>query len=202
MKTLLSIAALLFFWGFVSCTSDAGLSEQISETEEVMFEYGAEYVSVAASMEGEIPTVSISEMRSVLQTLRANAGNVKECSLNSADGDNLLKVRLSENYRVASRADADGSFTLGINLKFGYEGGAVFYRGAEYEYSSSLFVWANGSTSLAPVRNTDGCTYSFDSDSYLYFKLKEEGGTIVRVPGRFHGNCSFLSGKGTYSFSL
>lgn len=52
------------------------------------------------------------------------------------------------------------------------------------------------------MKGGDGNTYGFESESYLYFKVKDEGNVLVKVPVVFKGNYNFLTEEGTYSFQL
>ena len=55
---------------------------------------------------------------------------------------------------------------------------------------------------MTPVKGGDGCTYGFESETYLYFKVSDEAGTVVKVPVVFKGYYNFHAEKGMYSFQL
>lgn len=198
MKTIYSFIVAVLVFGFASCTSaDNDATESTSLFESVMNTYGAEYASYSAS--NKIPSVLTEEMRNVLETLRLNSNSQQNCIRVSEDS--FEKVVMTGNYKSVTRSEAEG-FALNVELKFSFDKDQVYYWGTDYSYSSDLFDWSAQGLSLTPMKNSDGYTYEFESETYLYFKISDEANTVVKVPVIFKGNYNFRTEKGTYSFQL
>lgn len=202
MKTFYSFIAVVLVFGFTSCTSaDNDVTEQASLLESVMSAYGAEYASYNASESNKTPPVLTEEMRGVLEALRLNSNSRQDCIRVSEDS--FEKVMMTGSYKAVNRNGAlNDGFALNVELKFSFDKKQVYYWGTDYSYSSDLFDWSAQGLSLTPMKNADGYTYEFESETYLYFKVSDEADTLVKVPVIFKGNYNFRTEKGTYSFQL
>ena len=110
---------------------------------------------------------------------------------------------MGSQFTATTRAgSALENFLLRVELKFNYENNQVFYYGTDYMYDSRLFDWRANGLSLSPVKNASGLTYEFESESFIYFKVKDEGDCIVKVAIIFKGVFDFKSETGIYSFQL
>lgn len=202
MKTFYSfVIVAVLACGFVSCTSAGDeVTEQTTLFESVMSDYGVEYASYKSSELGKIPSVPTEDMRSVLEALRVNGGAKQDCIRISEES--FEKVVMTGNYKAATRSGASGGFALNVELKFSFDKGQIYYWGTDYSHSSNLFDWSAQGLSLNPVKDGDGYTYEFESETYLYFKVSDEADTVVKVPVVFKGSYNFHTEKGTYSFQL
>ena len=187
MKTIYSFIVIALVFGFTSCTSaDNDIVEQTSLFESVRSAYGVENVTYSITGADNIPSVSTEDMRNVLEALRQNSNT----------------QHMSGNYQASTRSSVNEGFALSVELKFSFDNNKVYYWGTDYSFSSNLFDWRAQGLSLSPVKGGDGNTYGFESESYLYFKVKDEGNVLVKVPVVFKGNYNFLTEEGTYSFQL
>lgn len=202
MKTFYFFIATALACCFMSCSSadDGDATEPTSLFETVMSTYGAEYVSYSASKIGEIPSVSTGDMCSVLEALRVNCNVLQDCFRTLEDS--FEKVVMTGSYMAATRSGVDEAFALGVELKFSFDKGQVYYWGKDYTYHSNLFSWFAQGLSLSPMKNSDGYAYEFESETYLYFKVSDEANAVVKVPVIFKGSYNFHTEKGTYSFQL
>ncbi|ADV43899.1 DUF5033 domain-containing protein [Bacteroides helcogenes] len=207
MKTFYSLVysfmLLLMMNGLTACSasSDEAMAEQTQTSgfATVMSTYGAEYATLNVSDLKNVPSVLTEDMRGVLEALKQNSTASYDCA--RVSDKSFEKVVMTGNYKSATRGGSDG-FALNVELKFSFEKGQVYYWGTDYSYSSTLFDWSAQGLSLSPVNGGDGYTYQFESETYLYFKVSDQAGTVVKVPIIFKGNYNFSTEKGTYSFQL
>lgn len=202
MKTFYSFIVAVLAFGFASCSSaEDDVTEQTSLFESVMSTYGVEYASYNTSNTDKIPSVLTEDMRSVLEALRTNSNTQQNCTRVSEDS--FEKVVMTGSYKAVTRnGTSNDGFALNVELKFSFDKNQVYYWGTDYSYSSDLFDWFAQGLSLTPMKDSDGYTYEFESETYLYFKVSDEANTVVKVPVIFKGNYNFHTEKGTYSFQL
>ncbi|WP_455585282.1 DUF5033 domain-containing protein [Bacteroides sp.] len=201
MKTIYSLIVIALVFGFTSCTTaDNDVTEPTSLFESVKSTYGVEDASYSVAGANDVPSVSTEDMRGVLEALRQNSNTQKNCIRTSEDG--FEKVIMTGSYQASTRSGDNEDFALKVELKFTFEKTSVYYWGTDYSFSSNLFDWRAQGSSLAPVKGADGHTYGFESESYLYFKIKDEGNALVKVPVIFKGDYNFSTQEGTYSFQL
>lgn len=201
MKTFYSFIVAVLVCGLVSCTpTDDEVVGKTSLFESVMSAYGVEYASYNVSDVDKILSVLTEDMRSVLEALRLNSNMQQDCIRISEHS--FEKVVMTGNYKAITRNGAANGFALNVELKFSFDKGQIYYWGTDYSYSSDLFGWSAHGLSLTPVKGGDGCTYGFESETYLYFKVSDEAGTVVKVPVVFKGYYNFHAEKGMYSFQL
>lgn len=202
MKTIYSFIVIALAFGLTSCANtENDVVETTSLFESVMKTYGAEYASYNLVGTNNIPSVLTEEVRSVLESLRQNSNALHDCTRISEK--DIEKVVMTGSYKAVTRnGEATEGFALNVELKFSFDKGQVYYWGTDYSYSSDLFDWRAQGLSLTPMKNSDGYTYEFESESYLYFKVSDEANAVVKVPVIFKGNYNFHTEKGTYSFQL
>lgn len=202
MKTIYSFIVIALAFGLTSCANtENDVVETTSLFESVMNTYGAEYASYNLAGTNNIPSVLTEEVCSVLESLRQNSNALHDC-IRISEKD-LEKVVMTGSYKAVTRnGAATEGFALNVELKFSFDKGQVYYWGTDYSYSSDLFDWRAQGLSLTPMKNSDGYTYEFESESYLYFKVSDEANALVKVPVIFKGNYNFHTEKGTYSFRL
>lgn len=201
MKTIYSFIVIALVLGFTSCTTaDNDAVEETSLFESVKSTYGVENASYSIEGVDEIPSVSTEDMRGVLEALRQNSNTQQNCIRISEKG--YEKVIMTGNYRAATRSNGNEGFALNVGLKFSLDGSKVYYWGTEYTFSSDLFDWRAQGGSLSSVKGGDGSTFGFESESYLYFRVADEGNLLVKVPVVFKGQYNFQTEQGTYSFQL
>lgn len=211
--------AIYFFFSFVlmlnitACTnsdSDASMLDGSSLFDSVKSTYGVEAVALPVEGVSGIPSVSVNEMQCVLEALRKYANVNTNCSVEESTekyfgtkDEQARKVTMGNTYRATtSTGSLLEEFVLKVQLKFSTEGGQVYYFGTDYTYDSNLFNWRANGLSLTPAKNAEKYTYEFESESFLYFKVKDQGNCVVKVPVVFKGNYNLKSEKGTYSFQL
>lgn len=209
MKAIYSLIAVIVVLSFTACTnSENEMMEESSSFELIKSTYGIELASTATAEIDAIPLVSMEDMRSVLEVLRHNTSVSKNCVVESdTRSENInvenKKVIMLGQYSASTRSGVIlENFALSVELNFSVDNKQVYYLGTDYTYSSKLFNWRANGLSLSSSKKADGATYDFESQSYLYFKVKDQGNSLVRVPVAFKGSYSFKSEKGTYNFQL
>lgn len=204
MKAIFTLVALAIALTFTACTASDDAMDNTLDFNSVKAMYGLEETSMETAEERNVPSVTLEEMEGVLETLYSGSNLQKDCIMTSSEdkGESAFKVSMVSNYKTTTRtALSEKDFSLKVELRFSLEGGKVYYWGTDYSYSSDLFRWHADGLSLASVKGANH-TYEFSSDTYLYFRVLDEGGCYVRVPLVFSGKYNFDSYKGTYSFQL
>lgn len=205
MKAVSIFIALLAAFSLAACTTSDDVMDNVSGFSAIKALYGLEETSAEAVGENTVPTVSLEEMKGVLETLYSANAHQKECAMaplsrNGEEAD--FTVSMTGDYKTATRATSSGkAFSLKVELHFSLENDKIYYWGTDYSFSSVLFKWHAAGLSLASVKGTN-CTYEFNSDTYLYFKISDEGDCLVRVPLLFSGRYDFETGKGLYNFRI
>lgn len=212
MKAVYFFITLLSMLAITSCASSENELFSESTTLELMKNsYGLEPVSYAISDAKKVPSVSLADIQSVLEALRLNSNKQTKCTVESVNdayfGDKNevnRKVVMGSQYTATTRTGVLlENFLLRVELKFNIDNKlSVYYYGTDYLFDSNLFDWRANGLSLAPAKNADEYTYEFESESFLYFKVKEEGDALLRVGIVFKGNYNFKTEKGFYSFQL
>ncbi|MFK2173629.1 DUF5033 domain-containing protein [Bacteroides fragilis] len=210
MRAIYFLIAAAVLLGVTACTNSDSVLEESSAFESVKDTYGIETVYSGLEGESDIPLVSLDDMRGVLEALRQGANQQKECVIEDLPGSDFggsdaitRKVMMKEMCKVMTRnGAAQEDYILCVELKFSLDDGNIYYFGTDYSYTSDLFDWRAKGLSLSPVKNSDGYEYAFDTQSYLYFKIADQGNQLVKVPVVFNGSYNFKQGKGTYDFLL
>lgn len=211
MKAIYYFITLVWMLSFTSCAnSDDFNSNETSLFESVKNLYGLETTTGAVGGTEKVPSVTLSEMQTVLEALRNGSNTTRSCVVeNSSNGyfggtnESAQKVVMAGEYQPTKSSSAQvNNFLLRVELNFTIDNGQVYYLGTDYIYSSESFVWRANGLSLAPAKNASGFTYEFNSESFLYFKVSDESNCMVKVPLVFKGNYDFNSKKGVYSFQL
>lgn len=210
--TTLSIGVFLLF-GFVSCTSsDNVVVDPLSESFEIIkTRYGAEEVIGIVTKECTAKSISTADMLVVLKALQKSSLQKKKCTVESSDcgyfgggkSESGKKIIMCEQYNPETNyGNILSDFILRVELSFNIENNQVYYLGTDYLYDSDLFEWRANGLSLFPAKYSNGCTYEFESESFLFFKLNDRGNSLVKVPVIFKGKYDFDSNEGTYNFEL
>lgn len=204
MKAIFTLVTLVIAMTFTACTTSDDVMDNTLDFSSVKAMYGLEETSMEAAEGHGVPSVTLDEIEGVLETLYSGSDVKRDCFAVSSEkeGGSAFTVSMAGNYKANTRTAISGKdFSLKVELHFSTEDGAVYYWGTDYSYSSDLFQWRANGLSLASARGTN-YTYEFTSDTYLYFKILDEGGRLVRVPLVFSGDYNFKSDKGSYSFRL
>ena len=211
MKSFYLFIQVVAILCFTACTSiDNDPSQETSLYETVKTVYGLEEVTYGISGTEQIPYVSLEEMQAVLEALCTNSNKSNSCLIESTNdasfgGKNEInrKVIMGSEYSAKTRSGNHlENFLLRVELKFNIDNNQIYYYGTDYLYNSGLFDWRANGLSLYPVKNKDQYTYEFESESFLYFKIKDEANRLVKVSILFKGEYNFKTEKGIYSFQL
>ncbi len=211
MKSICLVIAIMSVLCFTACTSvDNDPIEGTPLYESVKNTYGIEEVSYGMPNADQIPSVTLDQMQAILEALRADSNKKNNCLVELAGDANFggvdevnKKVVMGCEYAAKTRTGSLlENFLLRVELKFNIDNGQVFYYGTDYLFNSRLFDWRANGLSLSPAKNKDGYTYEFESESFLYFKVKDKADCLVKVGIIFKGEYNFKTEAGTYSFQL
>ena len=206
MKAINLFFAFLFTLTFVAC-SDAeseSFEDNASSFESMKSLYGIE----SAAYDGQlvdVPSVTTEEMGSVLEALRKNSASGQECKVEDIEGyygaqSDKKTVMMTAEYQARTRSGIFvENFALCVSLNFNVDKGAVYYIGTTYACATDLFYWKGYGASLTTTAEGGSV---FSSTSYLYFRVNDQEGCLVKVPVVFKGSYDFSANKGIYSFTL
>ena len=191
---------------FVACSNegDDSFKDNTSNFESMKLLYGIESAAYDSKV-GEIPSVTAEEMASVLEALRQNANTVCNCKSETTEdfyGDATDKktVKMLAEYQARTRSGAFiEQFALCVSLNFNIDKDSVYYIGTTYSFSTNLFSWQGYGASLSTTADGESI---FNSTTYLYFRVSDQGDCVVKVPVNFKGSYNFSFGQGAYSFTL
>ena len=204
MKSIKFFFACVLALTFVACSNaeSDSFEDNTSNFESMKSLYGIESAAYDQKAE-EIPFVTAEEMASVLEALRQNGNTVRNCESETTEGfygDAKKAVKMLAEYQARTRSGAFvEQFALCVSLNFNIDKGAVYYIGTTYSSSTDLFSWQGYGASLSTT--ADGNSI-FNSTTYLYFRVSDQGNCVVKVPVDFKGSYNFAAGQGTYSFTL
>lgn len=162
--------------------------------------YGAETTTTVAA--DSVPGITSEKAAGILDALKANNNIAKS---NAIENDNSIskdtrKVIMNEDYSATSRSGSE-NFTLSVVLNFTMENSTLYYWGTDYKYTGNSFKWYSSNMSLTSVKGSKD-SFEFTSSGYLYFKISDQGNTVLRVPVSFKGTHNFNTNEGTFSFQL
>ena len=204
MKSIKFFFACVLALTFVACSNaeSDSFEDNTSNFESMKSLYGIESAAYDQKAE-EIPSVTAEEMASVLEALRQNGNTVRNCESETTEGfygTDKKAVKMLAEYQARTRSGAFvEQFALCVSLNFNIDKGAVYYIGTTYSSSTDLFSWQGYGASLSTT--ADGNSI-FNSTTYLYFRVSDQGNCVVKVPVNFKGSYNFAAGQGTYSFTL
>ena len=189
MKSIKFFFACVLALTFVACSNaeSDSFEDNTSNFESMKSLYGIESAAYDPKAE-EIPSVTAEEMASVLEALRQNGNTVRNCESETTEGfygdaTDKKAVKMLAEYQARTRSGAFvEQFALCVSLNFNIDKGAV-------GYGASLSTTADGNS-------------IFNSTTYLYFRVSDQGNCVVKVPVNFKGSYNFAAGQGTYSFTL
>lgn len=193
MKKLHFLPFILLVILFASCTaeSDSPLEEVVMPSV-LESRYAATEVSETEDL-SSLAAISLAETENILDILH-NHTNAKEELTIEQQGDARMRVIIKQT--IGNKY----AFTIQLNLS-SYEDGTLFYNGYENSCSSDLMKWDMSGFALASS-NTEKYTYNFTSNSYLYFKVVDNGIRYMRVPVKVQGNYHTDNNKASYTYTL
>lgn len=205
MKAIKFFFACVVAFTFVACSNDESDSFEANSSNfpSIKSLYGIE--SAAYDNAPEVPSVTSEEMVSVLEALRQNGSTVQNCQSDNiysyySDGSDRKTVKMTAEYQARTRGGAFiENFELCVSLNFNIDKGAVYYIGTTYSSTTDLFGWQGYGASLTATPQEGSI---FNSTTYLYFRVSDQGDCLVKVPVNFKGNYNFATNQGTYSFTL
>lgn len=209
MKTFYYFVVLMGLLSFTACENSNDMSDTDSSFELIKKKYGIEVLYDTEHI-SKIPAVSTEEMKGVLEAILINSNVYHECLKGSIVSNffngmnaNAKSLKMPAQYQVSTRTGSVANdFILCVQLNFEVEKDNVYYYGTDYTYSSTLFYWHINGLSLSMSKDFGGHSYTFTSQSYLYFKVHDQSDCLVRVPVAFRGMYDFQLEKGNYCFQL
>ncbi|MEG0037917.1 DUF5033 domain-containing protein [Bacteroides sp.] len=209
MKTFYYFVVLIGLLSFTACENSDDISDTDSSFELIKKKYGIEVLYDTEHI-SKIPAVSTEEMKGVLEAVRINSNVYHECLKGSIVSNflngmnaNTKSLKMPVQYQTSTRTGSTANnFILCVQLNYEVENDNVYYYGTDYTYSSTLFYWHINGFSLSLTKDSGDHSYTFTSQSYLYFKVHDQENCLVRVPVVFQGQYEFKLEKGSYRFQL
>ena len=143
----------------------------------------------------ELPAISLSEADHILSVLRKHTDAQEELDIQTATKGEQTWLRIVMKQTI----DHKYAFTIQLNMNC-YNDGSLYYGGYQAECSSSLIKWYLKGFSLA----TDNATknYKFESQSYIYMKVIDNGIKYMQIPVTINGNYNPRNHDAAFSYNL
>lgn len=202
MKAMYLLIAMLMMMSLASCTSNENdPAEDNASVYTLINTYGARSVSNTESSFSnlnldELPAISVSEANSILTGIRKHEASRKEGNVHEAnsEGKSYLKVAMSE--------CVSGKYTFHIQLNMlKNDSGTLFYSGYQADCQSDMFKWYLKGFSFSCDTNQIG-NYKFEAQSYLYFKVIDNGVQYMQVPISVKGTYNPQTQKADFTYNL
>lgn len=205
MKIRNLVCTMLAVLGMVSCTAESDTQMTREEEKSVTLEttFNARSVNYAEGNKispslSELPPVTIEEAKSILNTLRAEKKPTITQNVETRVGEpgqNFLTVS------AECTINSTNKLTLQLILINYEDDGSLYYKDYKATASSSFYKWHMNGFGLSTA-GTSGL-YKFDSTSYLYFKIAEEGEiTYLQVPIKVSGNYNPVNHHLEFNYSI
>lgn len=201
MKAMHLIIAMLVMMSLASCSADGNDPVENSVSTYLLEKtYGARSVTYEENNSdklklSELPAISLSEADHILSVLRKHTDAQEELDIQTATKGEQTWLRIVMKQTI----DHKYAFTIQLNMNC-YNDGSLYYGGYQAEYSSSLIKWYLKGFSLA----TDNATknYKFESQSYIYMKVIDNGIKYMQIPVTINGNYNPRNHDAAFSYNL
>lgn len=201
MKAIYLMIAMLVMMSLASCSADGNDPVENSASTYLLEKtYGARSVAYEENNSNnlnlsELPAISLSEADGILSALRKHTHAKEELDIQAATKgeQTLLKIAMKQTI------DSKYSFTIQLNMN-SYSDGSLYYSGYKAECSSSLMKWYLKGFSLASDNATGN--YKFESQSYIYMKIVDNGIKYIQVPVTIKGSYDPNNHESKFSYNL
>ena len=145
----------------------------------------------------DLPPVSTKEAEAVLQTLRNSTQMDSFHSVQRTDGqEGQTLLTISAEQRVSNNQ----VFTIQLNMISYADDGSLYYKDYKAIASSNLYKWYTHGFGLSTAGQSG--MYKFECDSYLYFKIVDNGIRYIQVPLKIQGKYRPDTHEANFTYSL
>lgn len=202
MKSSILFVAVLFMLSMTACTAyDNDPMEQVETINSLTSSYGAR--SLATTDQAfkklhleELPGISIEEACNILSNLKAHTQSEKHCTVKENPHGDHEDVDITMDETIGHKY----IFTIQLHMQKDYKTDVVYYKSYEANCSANTFEWYIKGFSFS----TDNATGNnkFESPSFLYFKILDEGYNYIQVPVTVKGTYCPTNNKAEFTYTL
>lgn len=204
MKNLMILAAMLFIISMTSCSNEGNDPITLSEESNIsmLTSYGARSLSSNDAYTQklqleDLPAISIKEANSILSAIKKHDHSQKEYATQCENSnDNMVKFSIAMNETISNKY----TFSIQLNMEKDTESDVTYFKNYTANCSSDTFAWYIKGFSFATDNETGN--NKFESPSYLFFKIADNGIYFIQVPVSVKGSYNPDTEAAEFSYKL
>ena len=199
MRNLIMWVIILFV-GMTSCAVNECDPLEQTDNIDALASFGAKELAdnkiISTLTLDELPGMSASEVSVILSNIQKHSQSEKHYMVEENDHDGFCDVDILMDETINHKY----TFTIQLHMERNNNSGVMYYKGFEADCTSNQFEWYIKGFSFSSDNLTGN--NKFESPSYLYFKVLNEGVTFIQVPILVKGTYSPTDNKADFTYSF
>ena len=202
MKSSILFVAMLYILSMTACTvTENDPMEQVETFNSLSISYGARSLATTDQIFKklhleELPGVSVKEAYAILSGIKTHSQSEKHYAVKESSHGDHSDVDITMDETICQKY----TFTLQLHMQKDYNTDVMYYKSYDANCSAQTFQWYIKGFSFS-TDNTTGDN-KFESPSFLYFKILDEGSYYIQVPVTIKGKYCPINNKTEFSYSL
>lgn len=199
MRNLIMWVIILFV-GMTSCAVNECDPLEQTENIDALASFGAKELAdnnfIATLALDELPGMSAGEVGAILSNIRKHSQSQKHYNVEENNHDDFCDVDILMDETINDKY----TFTIQLHMERNNNNGIVYYKSFEADCSSDQFEWYIKGFSFSSDNLTGN--NKFESPSFLYFKVLDEGVTFIQIPVLVKGTYNPKNNKADFTYSF